>query len=229
MRNLPILSSVVGLIIGGLSVHATAGAVGPPPLVSSQTVTEILAHVRDMPVPNSSANTFNRWAYATTLFTATSCKMASPLKGMKDTVLNKSVDYAGSYSYPSDKLITKVCESIARKGIKPICTHATFWSEGVTREPQYPLDYLQVYAETPLKVKGVLHCYLNEDQLHSQPYVGELTTVWLEKPKLRELNTNLGPKMLNLGTVQITAAYAKGLGEGAYSEPRIALVVPKNK
>lgn len=195
-------------------------------LTQDEIADKVISQFSKLPVPNKSANTFEKWSYDTSGLAAIHC-WQSLKKGSAIPVILKSFKPTmdGSWRSPENKTTLKLCESLANKGIKPICTHSILWAKNVKRRPDLPLDYLQVYKNKPLEIEGTLGCYLNVDQVDKQIYAGSLLATWSEKPVMKSINLADGPKNLEAGTLIITAPHVFGLNGNDYREPRLTIVI----
>lgn len=177
-------------------------------------------------VPGKSENSFEHWTYNTALFSTTHCWMTL-IKGVQlpKVLVNSKVTTPGTWSQPSTKDNLKTCQSLADKGIKPVCTYSTLWIKNVKRQTDLPLNYLQVYKNKPIEVEGTLSCSLNSDQLNMQTYAGPLLGVWSEMPNMKSIQFPNGPRNLEAGTIMVTAPHAVNLMGKTYTEPRMTIVI----
>lgn len=203
------------------------------PTIFSQNVAvvdsaeKIAKEFSTMEKPNKKANEFDHWKYNTMAQAAAHCWVKfKKILPTPQKLAKYRPTKAGTFSLPGMSEDLKFCESLAIKGLKPVCTSSTLWVKDVKRRSDLPLDYLQVYKDKPVVVEGVIKCYLNQDQIGMQTYVGPITAEWKEKPSFKTLNTATGPKSVEFGTLMITAPNVPGIdGLSTYSEPRLAVVV----
>jgi hypothetical protein len=146
-------------------------ALGP-----EEAVNKAVAQFAKLKVPGKGAHEFEKWTYDISGFTVLHCWHFVKKKGPFPKLLEDfKVTAAGTWTSPVKQKSLKLCQSIAEKGIDPICTHSTLWVKNVKRQRDFPLDYLQVYKNKPIEIEGNLGCYLNADQIDKQNYIGPVS------------------------------------------------------
>lgn len=177
--------------------------------------------------PTKKSTEFDHWKYNVMGQSAGYCWSKLKKNLPKPQKLSKyRPTKAGTFILPNTNEDLKFCESLANKGLKPVCTSSTLWVRDVKRKNDLPLDYLQVNKDKPVVVEGVIKCYLNQDQISMQTYVGPIKAEWKEKPSLKTLNTATGPKSVEFGTMMITAPNVPYIdGVSTYAEPKLAIIV----
>jgi hypothetical protein len=196
--------------------------------VTVETAQQVTRQFEKLTRPTNTSTPFERWAYDTALFTTTYCwRDAHPTAADTDTpnVLHLQPTATGVFTYPEDAEGEKLCESLAQKGIDPVCTHSVL--HDITTRPQgdWSREYVQISHDySRMSIEGELYCYLNDQQVQKQPYMAYLTTEWVEQPRQISIQTATGAKTALSGTILVTDKFAKGLTGKAYSEPRRVIV-----
>ena len=197
--------------------------------VTIETADKALAQFKKLTRPNKTTNPFERWTYDTARFTTHLCWHAAnpsapvPKSLIADAYLMSTA--SDIEEVPRDNQLEPLCQSIASEGINPVCTSSIVWVLSNKKLEQWPIDYIVVSGDySKMKVEGTLGCYLNSKQVQQQNYTANLTTKWKEKPHEQSIQKWKESKIVNMGTVQIIDAYAKGLDGKPYSEPKIVIV-----
>lgn len=203
-----------------LSFPAVALALSP-----GEIAEKVVSHYSKLPVPGESANEFEKWTYDISAFSAIHCWQSLKKDSAPPPIFKRGPIRAGTWHLPGKNETAKICQSLADKGISPVCTHSTLWAKGVKRQTDLPLVYLQVYKGKPLEIEGVLSCYLNSDRIGEQSYVGPLSATWIQQPTMTTINLRGGSKNLETGTVMITAPHVPGFDGKEYREIRRAVLI----
>lgn len=196
-------------------------------LAADQTADKVLAQFLKIPKPDNKSSEFQHWTYNMAGMDAIYCwsilnKNTPFPEALKKFRSTKALTHASA----SESQTLPFCQSIAEKGFQPVCTHSVPLSKDLkNRRTDLPLDYLQVPKNKPLSIEGTIGCYANDTQLQKQTYVGPLTAVWAVKPTMQSIMTPSGAKMLEVGTVIVTAPGTKGLDGKEYSEPKLTVVI----
>jgi hypothetical protein len=216
-----------------------AASCGQAMAVTSETADRVLARFAAMPRPSQGATPFARWTYDMALMTAVECWAdANPGKEKQvPAALKVSPTMGGSFSIPSRKQAETLCDAVAAHGVAPVCVHATVWVEGEPRSREWPAEYLHISrADAPLKIEGMLTCFLNTGQsgpAHAvyaaqagpaQHYAGTWSARWVTPPHPDVINTARGARRVMMGTVMVSEPYARTLDGKPYAEPKITIV-----
>lgn len=173
-------------------------------------------------------NPFKRWAYNTFAITVQECWFTLlPKKKMPTKLSSFQPTSGGVYG---GIVSSKLCKSLFKTGLKPVCRRASFWVKDVQKQKGLPSIYLQTYKNHPLIVKGVITCFLNKDRAQEkQSYVGFYKAEWVANSKKGVININ-GPKEFIFGTLKITDKYAPNWeGKTPYKELRTTIIIKKPK
>ncbi len=111
------------------------------------------------------------------------------------------------------------CKRLSEKEFKPVCRNTSISTriKGVTNQNGLPYFYLQLYKDSPLKIGGLLECYLNREfSLKGLRILFPIKTTasWSMKPTVRTFNLSGTQKKLKSGTLKIIvkdAPNAKGI------------------
>lgn len=198
------------------------------PLSNREKAEKIIDHVLKIKIPTKSSNPFEHWVHNTASLTGIHCwnTLTENARDPKaDGVKNSNFTAGGVWQLPREEKVSKLCDSLAEKGFHPFCVSSFVRIEGVEPKPGIPLNYVQVYKDKPLKVTGLLKCYIDKDQISIQDYAGPLEAEWSEKPVWKKLLLNGQRKEWMAGTLMIKSNSAPDLLGRPYREPRTAIII----
>lgn len=205
------------------------GVVPPVGAVSLDVANRVISRFAELQRPTRASSDFDRWTYNTTLFTAIGCWYEAA-HGQENSFLHHQHTVGGGmFTMPKPNEIEPLCQSVASHGIWPICTASTVSVPPVAQQNGLPHHMLLVSLDvamnfTPIKIEGVLHCYLNKDQVQEQDFVTPLTAVWVEKNTRKKTVLPSGWHLLKVGRILIKAPSARGLKGEPYAESRDAVI-----
>ena len=168
---------VASMVLGS---SATAGSTGGSvvPLDIAKQVVDKFTGLRR---PTRSSSAFDHWTYNVALFTASSCWEAAS-SGRK-RALEVTPTTQGGFLAPTEAQLPDLCGSIAKFGIRPLCTHSSVWSTTEEfRDPSLPADFLYFKDDEKPAVKGVLGCFLNNERVQLQMFPVDFVAEWEHQP-----------------------------------------------
>lgn len=194
----------------------------PSQAVTLEVAQQVIDRASQLPRPGRADSEFKHWTYNTALFTAGDCWLnAAQGKPFPAVIAKFGPTRAGSHTGPTNDERERVCSSIAKNGFAPVCTHGTFWVENGPPAPLLPPYYLAFQGDpNAVQVRGALGCYLTADQAQKQTYIAQLTVAWATPVRPQQVNLPSGTRMLNMGTVMVTAPDSVGMDGKPYQEPR---------
>ena len=194
----------------------------PAQAVTLEVAQQVVDRVSQLPRPGRADSEFKHWTYNTAIFTAGDCWLnAAQGKPFPDVIAKFGPTRAGSHTGPTDDERERVCSSIAKNGLAPVCTHGTFWVENAPPAPLLPPYYLAFQGDpNAVQVRGGLGCYLTADRAQKQTYIPKLTMEWSTPVRPQQVNLPSGTRTLNMGTVVVTAPDSVGMDGKPYQEPR---------
>jgi hypothetical protein len=211
VKKQPTISTIMKILILLLSFA----------LINNSNAGTILEEFSKLPSPSNKSTNFEKWTYSTALITSQHCWHSQNPQQELPPELKKNVARTGSWELPTKQENEKLCASIEKNGINPVCTHSHISTDKDL--PGFNREYLYV-SHKKFVVTGGLFCYLNLDQVQKQFFVEDITYEWSQEPHMQTLNTQDGPQLVNMGNILITFPTAKNLSYKTYQEPRIVIL-----
>lgn len=209
MRSALRFLSVLTFTLSGVSQAAE-------PLVSPKTAKLVAGHVEAFGRPGPSASPFLHWVFNTASQTALQCWRAAQLPDAELPSFGKGrPTAAGVYRQIEQARLPAVCNDLANRGIDPVCVRANLFVNA-RRDTSLPLEYVQLDHPDQLReARGQAYCHLTRSYADQQSYQGDVSLEWTVPPSRKEVMTPNGARVLNVGTVLVSAPPATyDLGAG---------------